>query len=150
MTDFQKKLLGFATFWPVGYMFLFFGFIFMMILSGPGDGVGVFSGLAFVLFMVLHFLTIFLILGLQIYYIVHAVKNELISQNGKIAWIVAFFFGGMIAMPIYWYISIWKTANGDITNYGSLTGGDNFESAYPNEQDYKTSEPVPREPHTWR
>ncbi len=151
MTELQKKLLGFATLWPIGYMFFFVGFIILIIsLSSGGGELGAISGLLFVALMVLHFLTIFLILGLQIYYIVHAVKNALLTQNGKIAWIVAFFFGGFVAMPIYWYLSIWKTVEGDSPGFGSLQSGTGFDPAYSNENDFTQNEQVPREPHTWR
>ena len=41
-------------------------------------------------------------------YIKNVFKNERISQDKKALWVVVLFFGNFIAMPIYWYLYIWK------------------------------------------
>lgn len=145
MEEKKKKWLGLATFWPFAYILVFVLFIFGMIFLGNGGGEPV-MGLLFLLFMVVHFLTVFLILGLQIYYIIHAVKNDDLTQNSKVLWIVGFFLAGLFAMPVYWYVAIWKAA--DDFERRELESGGGFESAYDRETDF--SQQRPREPHSWR
>jgi len=41
-------------------------------------------------------------------YIKNVFKNERISQDKKALWVVVLFLGGFVAMPIYWYLYIWK------------------------------------------
>jgi hypothetical protein len=108
----NKILLGAATVWPIFYIFFFIAAIILMIALAPGDGppngMEPLLGIGFVIVMVLHFITIFGMLGLTIYYIIHAIKNEKLDSNGKIMWVVMFFFLGMITQPVYWYLNIWK------------------------------------------
>lgn len=111
LTRTQKLLLGVASAWPLVYMFLFVIFIFLMIglsAGAPGGDLGPIFGGGFVLLFLIHILTIFLTLGLTVVYIIHAVKNTRLDSNMRIVWIILFFFGGMIAHPVYWYLQIWK------------------------------------------
>lgn len=108
-----KILLGAASIWPIIYMFIFFIFVFgVMFMSGaaPADP-GQFDpafGVGIIAIFVLHFLTIMLSLGLTVFYVIHAIKNDSIKSDMKAVWVVLFFFGGVIAEPIYWYLHIWK------------------------------------------
>jgi len=43
-----------------------------------------------------------------IIYIIHIFKTEKVPQDKKALWAVVIFLGNMIAMPIYWYLYIWK------------------------------------------
>jgi hypothetical protein len=146
----KKLLLGILTGWPFVYFIGFFLFVISMIVMAPGGGgeLGVIPGILFLLVMVLHFATIFLILGLLIFYIVNAGKSEKFTQGEKIAWIVALFFGGMIAMPIYWYMNIWKGTPDD-ADYKELADGYDFESATTYDSEERR-EAIPRKPHNWR
>ena len=132
-------------------MILFFFFIFLMLFLMPGGGgdLGILPSVSFLLVMVLHFVTILLILGLQVFYIVDAVKNESWSQNTKIIWILALFFGGFFAAPIYWYLNIWKDTHLDA---GSkvLESGAGFVPADEAEREIISEEPSQPEPHSWR
>jgi hypothetical protein len=56
----------------------------------------------------LHLLTILSGFALLAFYIVHIVKNKLIQESNKIAWLLIMFFFGYFAMPIYWYRFIWR------------------------------------------
>ncbi|MFZ1699860.1 MAG: hypothetical protein WBO10_15540 [Pyrinomonadaceae bacterium] len=107
----QKILLGIASGWPIVYMFLFVAFIFGMVAlssGNPGGGLETIFAGGFVILIVLHLITIFLTLGLMIFYIIHAVKNTRLDSNMRIIWILVFFFGGMLGLPVYWYLQIWK------------------------------------------
>ena len=55
-----------------------------------------------------HILTIFLIMGLTPLYIVLAVKSDRLDQTMRIIWVVLFCMLGFFAMPVYWYLYIWR------------------------------------------
>jgi hypothetical protein len=55
-----------------------------------------------------HILTIFLIMGLLPLYIILAVKRDRLDQTMKIIWVVLICMVGMFAMPVYWYLYIWR------------------------------------------
>lgn len=115
----QKILLGVGSIWPMIYVFIFIVFIVGMIaFSGAGGGreLGPMFGGGFVLIFIIHFFTILLSLALTIFYIIHAVKNTRLDPNMRIVWIVLFFFGGMIAEPVYWYLEIWREKPSVATN----------------------------------
>ena len=107
-----KVVLGVATLWPIVYVFLFMAFFFSAIFFGPGPaepGSGVQPLMA--LFVGVHLLTMALILGLTIFYIVNIFRNERVEKDKKALWAIVIFMGSAIAMPIYWYLYIWKEAN---------------------------------------
>jgi hypothetical protein len=107
----NKILLGIATFWPPVYIFVFIAFIFVIMAlaaGGPGDQGNIFVGIGFFVIFALHMLTIFGSLGLTVYYLIHAIKREDLKSEMKAVWAVLFFFFGMFAEPVYWYLYIWK------------------------------------------
>jgi hypothetical protein len=55
-----------------------------------------------------HFLTIILMMGLMPLYIILAVKDERHDQTMRIIWVVLFCTIGMFAMPIYWFLYVWR------------------------------------------
>ena len=55
-----------------------------------------------------HILTMFLIMGLMPLYIILAVKSDRLDQTMRIIWVVLFCMLGLFAMPIYWYLYIWR------------------------------------------
>jgi len=105
-----KVALGAATLWPFVYMVIFFGFIFSSFLFLPGDGGSGGFPAAFAVLFALHIFTMLLIMGLSIFYIVDVFRNNRVDKDKKALWAVVIFLGNMIAMPIYWYLYIWKEA----------------------------------------
>jgi hypothetical protein len=125
-----KLLLGLATMWLPIYLVLFMAFVFGMIFfadsnasstpptspppveSVEGDresgAMPVIATMGIVGVFALHTFTIFLSIGLTIFYIIHAIKNEALKSDAKAIWAVLFFMAGMVAQPIYWYMQIWK------------------------------------------
>jgi hypothetical protein len=104
-----KILVGIATLWPFIYMVLFMLFMFSAVffIGGPGSGdTGV--PLPFLLIFPLHLLTMLAIMALTVFYIVNVFRNERVDKDKKVLWAVVLFMGNMIAMPIYWYLYIWK------------------------------------------
>ena len=41
-------------------------------------------------------------------FVIDIFRNAKVKQNQKALWAVVIFFGYIIAMPIYWYLYIWK------------------------------------------
>jgi uncharacterized membrane protein len=98
-----KVLLGLLTLWPLCYLVLFFILTFIGIFFGAA------SQAPFIqLILPVHLLTMLLIFGLVVFYIVNVFKNKRIESDKKALWAVVLFMGGMIAMPVYWYLFIWK------------------------------------------
>jgi hypothetical protein len=147
----QKILLGIASGWPIVYIFVFIAFIFGLVLTsggGPlgGGDLGPLFGGAFVALFLVHMITIFLTLALTVFYIVHAVKNTKLDSNMRIIWIVLFFFGGMIAQPVYWYLQIWKEPQPHVAQLTPLPA-----SSWAQQEDMRQGSYVPpNEPPDWR
>ena len=108
-----KILLGLATLWPFIYMIFFFfvifsSFFFMSNSQGQESGFPV----LFMVIFPLHFLTILWIMALTVFYMVNVFRNDLVEKDKKVLWAVVLFMGNMIAMPVYWYLYIWKEPPG--------------------------------------
>lgn len=104
-----KILIAIATAWPLVYMFLFMCFMFSMVMrdfSGPHTRSE--APAAFQLLFLLHFLTILWIFGLLAFYITYLFKSDRVAQDKKALWAVVLFFGNMIAMPVFWYLYVWR------------------------------------------
>jgi hypothetical protein len=103
-----KLLLGLATVWPIIYFFIFLILIFSTLLFGfePGPDGRAPNMIAWIL--PLHLLTILVILGLTVFYIVDVFRNKRVEKDKKALWAIVIFLGNMIGMPIYWYLYIWK------------------------------------------
>jgi hypothetical protein len=59
-------------------------------------------------FMAVHLFTMLWIMALTVFYMVNVFKNDRVEKDKKVLWAVVIFMGSMIAMPIYWYLYIWK------------------------------------------
>ncbi len=147
-----KILLGLATLWPFLYLILFFLFVFSSILFMPGTG-GEESGtnFFFAVFIALHLLTMLWIMALTVFYMVNVFRNDRVDKDKKVLWAVVIFMGNMIAMPIYWYLYIWKQATaGSLPAPSSLGSADT--AAWANNAGASKSEQYvpPAQPPNWR
>jgi len=98
--------IGILTALPLVYMVLFFATFFAA--AGPGrtaHAMPIFG--SFERMMVLHLGTMVLTVALLVFYIVHAFKNERLSGEKRILWVLVLFFGTFIAELIYWWIYVW-------------------------------------------
>ena len=109
-----KVLLGLATLWPFFYLILFFVVIFSTIVFMPGPG-GEAPGPPplIALILPLHLLTMLAVMALMVFYIVNVFRNDRVDKDKKALWAVVLFMGNMIAMPIYWYLYIWREPTAD-------------------------------------
>lgn len=106
----QKAIvLAIFTVWPFLYMLFFMCTIFGLMMSGFG-GSSDSSGPPAILLVLfpLHFLTMLEIIVLMVFYIVDVFKTDRVPQDKKALWAVVLFLGNIIAMPVYWYLYIWK------------------------------------------
>jgi hypothetical protein len=107
-----KVILGIATLWPLIYVLIFISFWLYMVLSitSQPDGnkkippwiIGIF---------VLHAITMLWCIALIAIYICNVFNNERVEKDKKVLWTLVLFLGNMIAMPIYWYLYIWREAS---------------------------------------
>jgi len=110
MSKSAKLFVGFLTIWPLIYFIFFVLFIYFQFtkaFSTNPPSTDILDGWLPGLFLV-HFITIFLIIGLIISFIRNANRNKLIAKSDRLAWAIMLFIGNMIALPIYWYSYIWK------------------------------------------
>ena len=103
-----KLLLGLVTIWPFAYLILFFITIFSLVLFSAGAETAGGPPPLIALIFPLHLLTMLVIMGLTVFYMVNVFRNERVVKDQKVLWAVVLFLGNVLAMPIYWYLYIWK------------------------------------------
>jgi hypothetical protein len=109
MSKAKAVVLGACTLWPIAYMFIFMSVIFSQVFRMEAavqhsEGIP----LVFKIIFPLHFLTMIWITALIVIYIRHIFKSDAIAADKKALWAVVIFLGNMAAMPVYWYLYIWK------------------------------------------
>lgn len=114
-----RILIGLATFWYALYLLLtivsiviFAGYVFLALLAG-GETVSslgtLFRQMLSLKFMLpIHVCSLFLEVGLLIFYLVHTIKNTKASDSMRIVLGLGHLFLPFVAMPIYYYLYIWK------------------------------------------
>lgn len=109
MTKGVAIILGIFTIWPCLYMFLFMGSIFFMMASAfTGNTPSGEQPAIMMVILPLHLFTMLEIFSLLTIYMIYLFKTEVVEKDKKALWAVVLFLGNMIAMPIFWYIYIWK------------------------------------------
>ena len=110
MSKARKVWLLIGSLWPILYIILFVTFtfsLFFLFIPQGGETPPPSPAWIAVVFP-LHFLTIILIWVLMIFYIIHVVKNQRLSKDQRVLWILLFVFVNIIAMLIYYFMYIWK------------------------------------------
>jgi hypothetical protein len=151
MKQLAKLLLGLATLWPFAYLVLFFVVTFATELFMPGSRHQPGPPPLIALILPLHFFTMLVVLALLIFYIVNVFKNVRVEKDKKVLWAIVLFMGSMIAMPIYWYLYIWKSA--PIFSYPNpeqLVSADSMISSNDVTVKKPENQYVRREPPNWR
>ena len=64
--------------------------------------------LIFKIILPLHILTMLEMFTLLAIYIIHLFKTDHVASDKKTLWAIVIFMGNILAMPIYWYLYIWK------------------------------------------
>jgi hypothetical protein len=108
----KKILLGVLTVWPLAYMMTFVVTVLGLVMtasgvrppSGPGSGPPAWVPLLFVA----HIGTMMLMLGLTVFYGIHAYRSVRVPENRRIIWVLLNVLGSFIAQGFYWYLFIWR------------------------------------------
>jgi hypothetical protein len=115
MNKLQKILLGIATIFPIIYIIIFSTIIILSIFTYTID-----IDAIFIYLFGAHIFTMIFTIALIIIYIIHILKNTMISSKlEKIILLILIFSFNIIAMPIYYYIYIVKKQN--FTNFTTKT-----------------------------
>jgi hypothetical protein len=72
----------------------------------------------FAVFFVIHGLVMLLQFALIAFYIVYLFKAPRVPSDQKALWAVVLFMGGPVAMPIFWYLHIWREPPGAAAQLG--------------------------------
>jgi hypothetical protein len=114
-----RILVGIATFWYALYLLLtvigiliLFGFVLVTLLQG-GESVlnlrVLFTRIpGFELMLPVHVCSLFLEVGLLIFYLIHTFKNTKASDAMRIVLGLGHLFLPFVAMPLYYYLYIWR------------------------------------------
>lgn len=97
-----KLIVGALTLLPFAYMVYFF----VSMVSAVGTESGGLDN--FDLMFRLHLGTMLLIFALMIFYIVYLFRTPRVPQDKKALWAVVLFMGNMIAMPVFWFLYVWR------------------------------------------
>lgn len=121
----KKLLLAAGTFFPFFYMIAFMLFIFTSIFfAQPGRGGGDLFPAMFLAIIPFHLLAMVLMMAMPIYYIVNAFRNPRVEKDKQVMWAVLLFAFGMLAMPVYWYLYIWRDEE-QVSNQTASSAGYN-------------------------
>jgi hypothetical protein len=104
----NKIILGILTIWPILYIFIFMAYIFLSTFLAFNSSNANDTMPDFFIIFILHFFTILMSMALLIYYVINIFKNDRVKSDQKALWAIILFVGNMIAMPIYFYLFIWK------------------------------------------
>lgn len=90
-----KLVVLVLTLWVPLYMI---GFVALM--TAP-------TAIAFDTLFAIHAFTMFVEMALLVFYVVHLFKTRHVEAGKKALWGISLFCGGLIAMPIYWFVHLW-------------------------------------------
>ena len=105
MSNLKKMIFGFAS---SGFLLCFIAFFGLTSIFGTGQDLSVaVRALTYgFLFGLIPFGL--LSLGMNIYFIIHALNKKTLDVNSQICWIISLATLIPLAGPVYWYFHIWK------------------------------------------
>lgn len=121
MSQGKKIWLGIFTFAPlivtifgvIAFIGAFISFFSDVSQNQAPESPELFIG-TFFTFFILIFLASLVDLGITIYYIVDIVRDESVSENEKVIWALALFFGSFISTAVYYFVRIWNRKEGGV------------------------------------
>ncbi len=105
-----KILLGLATLWPFLYIIAFLILVILQIYlfaTNTPRAAGDVPPLFYIMWALTGFTALWM-LGLTILYLVHVLRNHQLETNKRMLWAMILLVGNVFAMPIYWYLYIWR------------------------------------------
>lgn len=104
-----KIVLAVLSILPIFYMFFIFAFIAFTMgttFSGKPPDKSTFD--FFPVVFIMHFGVMLLCFALLAFYIFYLFKSDRVPQDKKALWAVVLFLGSFLAMPIFWYLYVWR------------------------------------------
>lgn len=105
LTTFEKLCLIAVTLLPAAYLVLFMVTVPLMATSPATSAL---LSRHFGIFLSVHVAMMLVMFALLAFYITYLFKDPVLSNDVKVLWTVIIFFGGPVAMPVFWYLNIWK------------------------------------------
>jgi energy-coupling factor transporter transmembrane protein EcfT len=105
-----KITLLILTVLPIFYMLFFMAFIFITMVTtistskAPSKDMFDFFPVLFIM----HFAIILVSFGLIAFYIYYLFKTDRVEKDKKALWAVVLLLGSFFAMPVFWYLYIWR------------------------------------------
>ncbi len=111
MKPWHKVALGILSHWFFLYLPFFFVAIFGLVATTASQGghgqPGPLFMVGIIALFAMHFLSILLMIGTQILYVVHCLKHRRFAEgNQRVLWVLLLFFIGIFAVPIYYWMFI--------------------------------------------
>jgi hypothetical protein len=114
-----KILIGIGTFWYTIYLLftiagiiILIGYVFLALSMGGESLADLRTFLTQILslkiMLPVHFCSLFLEVGLLIFYLIHTIKNTKASDALRIVLGLGHLFLPFVAMPIYYFLYIWR------------------------------------------
>jgi hypothetical protein len=100
-----KIVVGILTLWPLVY-----GASFVAVAATSAAARGGEPPVDDAVFIALHASAALDLLGLYVFYIIHARKNKGLG-NKRDSWLILFVFLGLFAMPVYWIRYVWPRSS---------------------------------------
>lgn len=124
----SKIVLGILTFLPLifgvgSFIMGIYQILSLIISEDPAMPLMFISFLSHVFPYLFFFFLIYLALG--IFYLVHIIQNESMDGEKQFLWVVVLIILNGIAMPVYWYLHVWKEQNSEANELNP-----NFDKAY--------------------
>lgn len=106
---FGKIVLAVLSVIPILYMLFFMGFILTTIAASFTDNGRHRTAFDFFpILLIMHFTVMLLSVALIAFYIVYLFKTDRVERDKKALWAISLFMGGPIAMPVFWYLNVWR------------------------------------------
>lgn len=100
-----------ATLVPLAYVAFFIMTMFFAVLSETQGGP---EPKLFKIIFVLHFICMFWLWALLAFYVAYVFKSPAVPKDQKVLWVVILVFFNMFAMPLFWYLYIWRQHESDV------------------------------------
>lgn len=101
----RRTLMLIGALWPPIYMLFFFALVIEATVRNGGDPDNDLL-VPFGLLIGLHLLTMLVIIGAAIAYVVHTWNNPRLTSDQRTVWTIVLLLGAPVAMPIYWWIYV--------------------------------------------
>ena len=101
----SKILLGIGTFLPILFITIIWIYFFLVY---PLQVLGEKNVIIFRVIPIGTTAIAVIIVVLLTYYIIQVLRNQSLDRDKKVLWIIGMLIGHIIALPIYFYLYIWK------------------------------------------